>query len=59
MAILTLHPGEGKSVLGRHPWLFSGAVAQLDGRARPGYTVDVVPQEGRPLAPLAAFPIEK
>jgi 23S rRNA (cytosine1962-C5)-methyltransferase len=56
MAILTLHPGKEKSVLRRHPWLFSGAVAQLEGRARPGDTVDVVSHEGRPLARAAWSP---
>ncbi|MCX7150263.1 MAG: class I SAM-dependent methyltransferase [Rhodocyclales bacterium] len=56
MAILTLHPGKEKSVLRRHPWLFSGAVAQLDGRARPGDTVEVVSHEGRPLARAAWSP---
>jgi len=56
MAILTLHPGKEKSLLRRHPWIFSGAVAQLDGRARPGDTVDVVSAEGRPLARAAWSP---
>jgi 23S rRNA (cytosine1962-C5)-methyltransferase len=56
MATLTLHPGKEKSVLRRHPWLFSGAVAQLDGRARPGDTVDVVSHQGRPLARAAWSP---
>lgn len=56
MATLTLHPGKEKSVLRRHPWLFSGAVAQLDGRARPGDTVDVVSHDGKPLARAAWSP---
>jgi len=56
MATLILHPGKEKSVLRRHPWLFSGAVAQLDGRARPGDTVDVVSHQGRPLARAAWSP---
>ena len=56
MATLTLHPGKEKSVLRRHPWLFSGAIAQLDGRARPGDTVDVVSHQGRPLAKAAWSP---
>lgn len=56
MATLTLNPGKEKSVLRRHPWLFSGAIAQLDGRARPGDTVDVVSHEGRPLARAAWSP---
>jgi 23S rRNA (cytosine1962-C5)-methyltransferase len=54
--MLTLHPGKEKSVLRRHPWLFSGAVARLDGRARPGDTVDVVSHEGRPLGRAAWSP---
>jgi 23S rRNA (cytosine1962-C5)-methyltransferase len=56
MATLILNPGKEKSVLRHHPWLFSGAVAQLDGRARPGDTVDVVSHEGRPLARAAWSP---
>ena len=56
MATLILHPGKEKSVLRRHPWLFSGAIAQLDGRARPGDTVDVVSHDGRPLARAAWSP---
>ena len=56
MATLILHPGKEKSVLRRHPWLFSGAVAQLDGRARAGDTVDVVSHEGRPLGRAAWSP---
>ena len=56
MATLTLHPGKEKSVLRRHPWLFSGSIAQLDGRARPGDAVDVVSYQGRPLARAAWSP---
>ncbi len=56
MPVLTLHPGKEKSLLRRHPWIFSGAVARLDGRARPGDTVDVVSAEGRPLGRAAWSP---
>jgi 23S rRNA (cytosine1962-C5)-methyltransferase len=56
MATLILHPGKEKSLLRRHPWIFSGAVAQLEGRARPGDTVDVVSAEGRPLGRAAWSP---
>ena len=31
-----------KSVLRMHPWIFSGAVERVDGRAVPGATVDAV-----------------
>jgi 23S rRNA (cytosine1962-C5)-methyltransferase len=56
MATLTLHSGKEKSVQRHHPWLFSGSIAQLDGRVRPGDTVDVVSYEGRPLARAAWSP---
>jgi len=42
MAQLILKPGKEKSVLRRHPWIFEGAVDRLEGRARPGDTVEVV-----------------
>lgn len=41
MAILVLKPGREKSVLRMHPWIFSGAVERVDGRAAPGATVEV------------------
>jgi 23S rRNA (cytosine1962-C5)-methyltransferase len=47
MARLILHPGKERSLLRRHPWLFAGAVARLDGRARPGDTVDIVADSGK------------
>ncbi|MBI5108556.1 MAG: class I SAM-dependent rRNA methyltransferase [Rhodocyclales bacterium] len=56
MATLILHPGKEKSVLRHHPWLFSGAVDRLEGRARPGDTVDVASAAGRPLARAAWSP---
>jgi len=53
MAQLTLKPGKERSVLRRHPWLFEGAVASLDGRARPGDTVEVT--DGRKVLAKAAW----
>ena len=47
MAQLILNSGKEKSVLRRHPWIFEGSVARLDGRARSGDTVDVVAGAGR------------
>ena len=55
-AQLILHSGKEKSLLRQHPWIFSGAVAHLEGRARPGDTVDVVAANGRPLARAAWSP---
>ena len=56
MAILILKPGKEKSVLRRHPWLFSGAVDRLEGRARPGDTVEVHAADGRVLGRAAWSP---
>ena len=56
MAILILKPGTEKSVLRRHPWLFSGAVDRLEGRARPGDTVEVHAADGRVLGRAAWSP---
>ncbi|WIM07074.1 MAG: class I SAM-dependent methyltransferase [Candidatus Nitricoxidivorans perseverans] len=42
-----LKPDRDRSVLRRHPWIFEGAVARLEGRARPGDTVEVVASGGR------------
>lgn len=47
---LTLKPGREKSLKRRHPWIFSGAVAQLKGEAQPGAIVRVVGASGEFLA---------
>jgi 23S rRNA (cytosine1962-C5)-methyltransferase len=46
-AKLILLPGKEKSLLRRHPWIFAGSVAELEGRARPGDSVEVVASGGR------------
>ena len=56
MAQLILHPGKERSLFRRHPWIFAGSVARLDGRARPGDTVTVVTAEGKALARAAWSP---
>ena len=38
---ITLHPGRDKSVRHRHPWLFSGAIARIDGNPDPGEVVKI------------------
>lgn len=43
-------------MLRRHPWIFSGAVSQVEGNPRPGETVDVVSHEGRFLGRGAYSP---
>ena len=49
MIRLTVKPGREESVLRRHPWLFSGAVAARDGDGSDG-TAEVVASDGRALA---------
>ena len=49
MIRLRLKPGREESVLRRHPWLFSGAVAKRDGDGSDGLA-EVVAADGSPLA---------
>ncbi|HEY3475085.1 MAG TPA: class I SAM-dependent methyltransferase [Anaerolineales bacterium] len=42
MPALVLKHGREKSVLRRHPWIFSGAVQHVDAEAVPGGTVDLL-----------------
>jgi len=53
---LTLKPNREKSVLRRHPWIFSGAAARVDGEAAPGDTVIVRSASGDFLARAAYSP---
>ncbi len=59
MTRLVLKPGKERSLLRRHPWVFEGSVAGLEGRARPGDTVEVVADDGRFLARAAWSPSSK
>ena len=56
MASVILKPKRDKSLLNRHPWVFSGAIARMDGDPRPGDTVDVLAADGRWLARGAYSP---
>jgi 23S rRNA (cytosine1962-C5)-methyltransferase len=56
MPSLILKPGREKSLLRRHPWIFSGAVAHLDGDPAPGATVDLLAANGQFLARAAYSP---
>jgi len=51
---IILKPGREKSLLRRHPWVFSGAIARVEGSPKAGDTVRIVAQDGRFLA-LAAY----
>lgn len=54
--VLTLKPGREKTVRRRHPWIFSGAVAHLDGGPGLGDTVVVRSAAGEFLARAAYSP---
>ena len=47
---LVLKEGRERSLIGGHPWLFSGSVAQIKGRPEPGEIVLATTTEGQPLA---------
>lgn len=53
---LVLAKGREKSLLRRHPWIFSGAVARMEGKARSGETIDIVDSQGKWLARGAYSP---
>ena len=53
---LTLKPGRERSLLRRHPWIFSGAIAEIRGGPQSGDTVDVRGADGRFLAWAAYSP---
>jgi len=49
-ATVYLQPGKEKPVRQRHPWIFSGAVARVEGQPAPGDLVDVADARGEWLA---------
>ena len=56
---LILKPGKERSVFRRHPWIFEGSIARLSGRVRPGDTVLVMSDDGKPLGRAAWSPESK
>jgi 23S rRNA (cytosine1962-C5)-methyltransferase len=56
MAELILKPGREKSLLRRHPWVFSGAIDRLVGEPQSGDTVEVLDSRCRFLARAAYSP---
>jgi 23S rRNA (cytosine1962-C5)-methyltransferase len=56
MPQIILHPDKERSLLRRHPWIFATSVAHFVGQARPGDTVDVVADNGKPLGKAAWSP---
>jgi 23S rRNA (cytosine1962-C5)-methyltransferase len=56
MKTIHLKPARERSLLRRHPWVFSGAVARVEGAPNSGDTVAVVAADGRWLAWAAYSP---
>ena len=56
MKAILLKRGREKSVLRRHPWIFSGAIAKIEGHPKQGETVDILASEGALLARGAYSP---
>lgn len=56
MPSVILKPKREKALLNRHPWVFSGAIARIDGEPQPGETIDVLAADGRWLARGAYSP---
>jgi 23S rRNA (cytosine1962-C5)-methyltransferase len=54
--ILALKPGRERSLLRRHPWIFSGAIETVRGSPENGGTVEVRAADGRFLAWAAYSP---
>lgn len=54
MKSIILKPGREKSVIRRHPWIFSGAIDKVIGEPSVGETVQVKDSKQNPLA-VAAF----
>jgi len=50
MKTITLFPGREKLALNRHPWVFSGAIARLEGQPSSGDVVAVQTAEGKFVA---------
>ena len=53
---VTLKPGRERSLLRRHPWVFSGAIDKVQGAPQSGATVEVRAADGAFLAWAAYSP---
>ena len=56
MPLVILKSGRDKSLLRRHPWVFSGAVEKVEGDPAPGETVEVLSHNGEFLCRAAYSP---
>lgn len=59
MPRLFLKPGREKSLLRRHPWVFSGAVERVEGSPHPGETIELCRADGQFLAQAAYSPFSQ
>lgn len=59
MADIVLHAKREKSLLRRHPWVFSGAIARITGRPAAGETVTLLASDGTFLGKGAYSPESK
>ena len=53
---IILKPGREKSLLRRHPWIFSGAIQHVDGDPASGSTVDLLSSDKQFLARASYSP---
>ena len=56
MSAIILKPGREKSLLRRHPWIFSGAIQHVDGEPASGGTVDLLSSSQQFLARASYSP---
>lgn len=56
MPTVRLKKGRDKSLINRHPWVFSGAIDAISGQIAPGQTVDILSANGTWLAKGAFSP---
>ena len=56
MPALSLKPGRERSLARRHPWLFSGSIARVDGNPGSGESVELLSADGQFLARAAYSP---
>jgi len=58
-ATLILKPGRDKSLRQRHPWIFSGAVARIEGEPKSGEAISVMADDGTWIARAAWSPVSQ
>jgi len=59
MNTITLKPAKDKSLLRRHPWIYSNAIEHVEGKPAPGATVLIRAHDGRFLARASYSPVSQ